>query len=189
MDGTAAAGAQTPAEMSAFGVVANVRSETAQGEGGLDIRRGLRHFSGGAKVWVLPPQWGDGGEKLFVVGRHRGNRTSYIRIVIESRHLENFRVRGIYSPALLRAMTRPGRGERDYPGHPLWRDREAAERFAAARNVEKMQAVSPEGITLAWVPNPPPLDLDAKGRIWHLAHLNNRRALYSPLEPPEEPVL
>ncbi|WTW97722.1 hypothetical protein OG216_32200 [Streptomycetaceae bacterium NBC_01309] len=85
MDGTTADGAQTPAEMSAFGVVANVRSETAQGEGGLDIRRGLRHFSGGAKVWVLPPQWGDGGEKLFVVGRHRGSRTAYIRIVIESR--------------------------------------------------------------------------------------------------------
>ncbi|WTW97721.1 hypothetical protein OG216_32195 [Streptomycetaceae bacterium NBC_01309] len=103
--------------------------------------------------------------------------------------LKNFRVRGIYSPTLLHAMTRPGRGDRDYPGQPLWRDRDAAEHFAAARNIEKVQAVTPEGVTLAWVPNPPPLDLDAKGRIWHLAHLNNRRALYSPLEPPEEPAL
>lgn len=189
MDGATGTEARTPAELSAFGVVANVRSETAQGDYGLDIRRGLRHFSGGAKVWVLPPQWGDGGDKVFVVGRHRGNRTSYIRIVIESRHLENFRVRGIYSPALLRAMTRPGRGDRDYPVQPLWRDREEAERFAAARNVEKLPAVSTEGVTLAWVPNPPPMELDAKGCVWYLAHLNNSRALYSSLAPPEEPAL
>ena len=40
-------------------VVANVAGETAHGKGGLDIHQGLQHFAAGAKVWVLPPQWGD----------------------------------------------------------------------------------------------------------------------------------
>jgi hypothetical protein len=42
-----------------FCMVANVAEETAHGEGGLELRQGLRHFAAGAKVWVLPPQWGD----------------------------------------------------------------------------------------------------------------------------------
>ena len=40
-----------------FCVVANVAAETAHGQGGLELRRGARHFAAGAKVWVLPPQW------------------------------------------------------------------------------------------------------------------------------------
>lgn len=40
-----------------FCVVANAAAETARGEGGLDLSRGVRHFAAGAKVWVLPPQW------------------------------------------------------------------------------------------------------------------------------------
>jgi hypothetical protein len=174
-------------EMSAFGVVANVREETAQGEGGLEIRRGIKHFSGGAKVWVLPPQWGDGGDQVFVVGRHRGNRSGFIRIVVDSRHLENYRVRGIYSPALLRAMTRPFKPDRRHPSGCLWRSREDAERFAEFKNRQMMVALSPEGAHLAYVPDPPPLDLEAKGRVYHLAHFNARRAVYSPLPPPREP--
>ena len=57
-----------------FCVVANVAQETARGEGGPDLRRGVRHFAAGAKVRVLPPQWGDGGEQLIVAGHHRGAR-------------------------------------------------------------------------------------------------------------------
>lgn len=53
-------------------VVANVATHTRHGPGGQDIYRGLNHFAAGAKVWVLPVQWGDGGENVFVVGRHRG---------------------------------------------------------------------------------------------------------------------
>jgi hypothetical protein len=49
-------------------VVANVAGETAHGEDGLDIRQGLRHFVAGARVWVLPPQWGDGGTDVLVAG-------------------------------------------------------------------------------------------------------------------------
>lgn len=173
-------------EMAAFGVVANVRRETAQGEGGLEIRRGTKHFSGGAKVWVLPPRWGDGGEKLYVVGRHRGNRSGYIRIVIGIEHLENFRVRGIYSPALMRAIERPAKGDtRAFGG--LWETREEAERFAEFRNRHSVWAKTSEGFHLGYVSDPPPLDLEAKGRTYHLAHFNARRAVYSTLPPPTEP--
>jgi hypothetical protein len=40
--------------LAAFCVVANVAQETASGEGGLEVRAGVRHFAAGAKVWVLP---------------------------------------------------------------------------------------------------------------------------------------
>ena len=60
------------------------------------------------KLWVLPPQWGDGGEDLLVAGRHRGRRGGYVRMVVPRRHMENFRVRGIYDPAVMRVLTALG---------------------------------------------------------------------------------
>ena len=42
------------ADLAAFCVVANIADQTAHSEGGLELRRGLRHFPPGAKVWVLP---------------------------------------------------------------------------------------------------------------------------------------
>jgi len=92
-----------------------------------DIQNGLRHFAAGAKVWVLPPQWGDGGEKVMVVGRHRGSHgRSYTRMVVSRRHLTNFRVCGVYSPQLLHVMTKPLPKESDQrPG--FWVSREHAE--------------------------------------------------------------
>ena len=57
-----------------FCVVANVAQETARGEGGPDLRRGVRHFAGrGEGVGAAAP-WGDGGEQLIVAGHHRGAR-------------------------------------------------------------------------------------------------------------------
>ncbi len=55
-------------------VAANVVDWTAHGEGGLELQRGLRHCTAGAKVWVLPVQWGDGGDSVIVTGRHWGTR-------------------------------------------------------------------------------------------------------------------
>ena len=63
-------------ELLTWCVVANVLAETTHGEGGEDVQRGLKHFAPGAKVWVLPPQWGDGGESVVVAGRHRGRATA-----------------------------------------------------------------------------------------------------------------
>ncbi|MFC0430116.1 hypothetical protein [Kutzneria buriramensis] len=99
-----------------------------------EVRRGLRHFAGGAKVWVLPPQWGDGGDSVFVIGRHRGRGQSrYVRIVIERFHLTNFRVRGVYSPAVHRELTRPWKHwDRELW---LWDTRELAEQVAQRWNL------------------------------------------------------
>ena len=118
-------------QVQAWCVVANVAVQTTFGPNA-EIRRGLTHFAGGAKVWVLPPQWGDGGDSVFVIGRHRG-QSRYVRIVIERFHLTNFRVRGVYSPAVHRELTRPWRHwDRELS---LWDTREQAEQQAQQWNV------------------------------------------------------
>jgi hypothetical protein len=81
------------AELAAFCVMANILEETAHGEGGLELRRGVRHFPPGAKVWVLPPQWGDGGDQLVIAAHHRGTHgRGFARMVLARRHLTGFRV-------------------------------------------------------------------------------------------------
>lgn len=166
-------------------VVANVAEETAQGDGGLEIRAGLKHFAAGAKVWVLPPRWGDGGEKLFVVGRHRGPRERYIRIVVPRRHLTRFRVRTIYSPGVLRAILRPGGGKVLTPR--LWTDRTEAEQAAGRWNVPTIEARFDDAPYSAEVSDPPPPIFEFRGTIYHLAHFNAYRARYSASPPPTEP--
>jgi hypothetical protein len=50
---------------------------------------------------------------VIVVGHHRGTRgRGYARMVVPRRHLASFCVQGIYSPALMQAITAP------------WQDRE-----------------------------------------------------------------
>ena len=114
-------------ELLAWCVVANVTAETTHGEGGEDVRRGLKHFAPGAKVWVLPPQWGDGGDSVFVIGRHRGRGHGRLaRMVVGRHHLTDFRVRGVYSPAVHRELVRPWR---QWGNHPLrlWESQDEAE--------------------------------------------------------------
>jgi hypothetical protein len=120
------------ARPAAFCIVANVRDETARGCSGTEIHRGAGHFPPGAKVWVLPPQWGDGGDQVIVVGYHRGTRgRGLARIIIPRRHLTRFRVQGLYSPALINALTRPlAELGRDSPPWQ-WETRQQAEQIAA----------------------------------------------------------
>jgi hypothetical protein len=77
-------------------VVANVRAVTTVGEEGQE-RSGTRHFGPGTKVYCFPPLWGDGYEKVKVVGRHRGSHR-YVTMVIPARWLTNWRVQLVYSP-------------------------------------------------------------------------------------------
>jgi hypothetical protein len=165
-------------------VVANVSAETAQGAGGLEIRAGVKHFAPGAKLWVLPPRWADG-DKLFVVGRHRGSAGRHIRIAIPRRHLTRFRVRGIYSPAALRAILRPGR--RDTLTPRLWADRTEAEEAAARWNHPELVACFDDSPYSVEVCDPPPMLLDYRDKIYYLAHFNAYRARYSSQLPPIEP--
>jgi len=121
----------------AWCVGANVAAEVAYGEGGLDVRRGLPHFAPHARVWVLPPQWGDGGEQIPVVGIHRGSRRN-VRMVIRRAHLVNFRVRGVYSPAVYRELIRP---DRRRPGPTMWATKEDAEDAVERHNRPELPAV------------------------------------------------
>ncbi|WP_280319967.1 hypothetical protein [Nocardia wallacei] len=99
----------------AWGVAANI------------TQAGTKHFVPGAKVWVSLPQWGDGGERLTVVGHHRGRGHRLVKLIINSKHLENFRAKGIYSPAEHRLLTE------SWPGRAC-ESREEAEQSAAAWN-------------------------------------------------------
>lgn len=100
-----------PSEPLAWGVVANIAPQ------------GTKHFAGGAKVWVSLPQWGDGGERIAVVGHHRGRGHRIMKLIIDSSKLENFRARGIYTPAVHRLLN-------EWPGK-MCDSQEHAERCAA----------------------------------------------------------
>ena len=174
---------------SGFCVVANVAGETASGEGGLDVRAGARHFAPGAKVRVLPPQWGDGGHQVIVAGHHRGTRgrRGLARMVLPRRHLTGFRVQGVYSPAVIRALTRPLTGLGLDHAPRLRATRQQAEDAAAAWRALPLAAHADDGSFTTMVTDPPPLQITREGRTWYLAHFNAHRALYSPHLPPAEP--
>ncbi len=174
-----------------FCVVANIAEETAWGEGGLELRRGASHFAAGARVWVLPPQWGDGGEQLIVAGHHRGTRgrRGLARMVISRRHLVSFRVQGIYSPAVMRALARP-LTELGWDCPPrLWNSREEAEQTAASWRDRPVTARADDGprYLTTRVTDPPPMELTHQGQTYYLAHFNAKRAIYSLQAPPPEP--
>lgn len=113
-------------ELLGWAVVANVARTTHQGPES-EESSGTRHFSGGTKVWVMPPQWGDGGDSLMVIGKHRGHKGGFTRLVLPRRHLENFRVRAVYSAAVHAQMCRPWRDSEPRQ----WSSREEAEEHAA----------------------------------------------------------
>ena len=68
------------------------------------MRLGLKHFAPGAKLYVFPSQWGDGGAKLRVLGRHRGGGSKLFEIVIASKWLTNWRVQKVFHPYVVHAM-------------------------------------------------------------------------------------
>ena len=66
-------------------------------------RRGTKHFSPGTRVYVYPVQWGDGWERMVVIGRKRGSRR-LIRKIIPGNMLESFRLKKVYSPTVISWM-------------------------------------------------------------------------------------
>ncbi|MFI1647399.1 hypothetical protein ACH4XT_10735 [Streptomyces avidinii] len=112
----------TPSEsgrLFGYAVVANVRREIRYGPGGAEVRSGTKHFPAGGKVWLVTPCWDLGFGEALAVGRHRGS-PRLVGVVTRVVHLENFRVRAVYSPDLCRRL------EAD-PGTGLWSAREDAE--------------------------------------------------------------
>lgn len=80
-------------------IVANVKDVDAFGEAE-KIRAGTKHFSSGAKVYCFPPAWGDGYQKIRVIGRHRSSHR-YVKMVLPSKRLTRWRVKLVYSPYLI----------------------------------------------------------------------------------------
>jgi hypothetical protein len=94
---------QSPRPEPIWCVVANVVAERRCGPGRTELRRGTKHFAAGAKVYCFPPLWGDGYERIKVVGRHRGSHR-YVTIVIRSEWLTGWKVQLVYSPHVIGEM-------------------------------------------------------------------------------------
>ena len=52
-----------------------------------EIRKGTKQFSVGTKVFLAPVQWGDGYERVIVIGIARGSR-KYIEIVMQKKYIK-----------------------------------------------------------------------------------------------------
>lgn len=83
-------------------VVANVVDERLHGSEG-EHRRGTKHFSAGTKVYLVSAYWGMGGETVTVLGRARRPKR-WITVDVRAVVLENWRVKLIYEPAVLRRL-------------------------------------------------------------------------------------
>lgn len=84
--------------------VANVTPEPhPEGPEG-EMRLGTKHFAPGAKLYCFPKEWGDDGEKLRVLGRHRGGGPKLVEIVVATKWLTNWRVQQVFQPHVVRAM-------------------------------------------------------------------------------------
>jgi len=124
-----------------WAAVANVKEVCHVGPGGADERSGTKHFRGGAKVYVIDAFWGMC-DAVTVVGQHRESR-GWMCLHMPARHLENLRLRLVYSPAVLSLMREhyAATGRAEPPG------REYAEQICA---------VVPRWGSGAAEPGPPP---------------------------------
>jgi hypothetical protein len=83
--------------------VANMVRERPYGPGGKEIRRGSRHFAPGAKLYCYPALWGDGYERIQVVGRHWASHR-YVKMIVNEKWLTNWRVQLVYSPHVIHEL-------------------------------------------------------------------------------------
>jgi len=67
------------------------------------VSKGTKHFSPGTKVFCYPPRWGDGYEKIKVIGRHRKS-SKLITIILASKYVTNWRMTTVYNPFVIREM-------------------------------------------------------------------------------------
>ena len=84
-------------------LVGNIVDERPSGEGGAEVKKGTKHFSPGTKIYAFPGQWGDGYEKIIVVGKHRGSK-DFVTMVIKSDWVTNWRAKVVYNPEVLRRL-------------------------------------------------------------------------------------
>lgn len=83
-------------------LVGNVVKNHPYGES-KDIPIGTKHFQPGAKVYMAPANWGDGYENIVVIGCPRRTK-HYIEVIMRSILIENFRLKKVYEPFILKMM-------------------------------------------------------------------------------------
>lgn len=118
-----------------WGVAANVVDENPYGESKV-IRHGVKYFRANQHVYCFPPGWGDGFERLYVLGRRRG-RHGLICVIMPASQLKNFRAEKIYSPPVIKKILEASRaGKLSYiaPWYMRNVDRREVEWLAAVLN-------------------------------------------------------
>jgi ribosome modulation factor len=110
-------------------LVGNIVEERSYGAGVEEKRRGTKHFSPGTKVYCLPPHWGDGYEKILVIGRHRGSK-QFKTMVVRSSWINNWRAKLVYNPEVLRRISEMGTRK--------WESKEEIE--ISAKSISEWQA-------------------------------------------------
>lgn len=90
-----------------WSVIANVKPEAF----GRATSPGTKHFVAGTKVWAVDWYWGMGGERLRVIGRHRGS-SQLILLTMRTDYLTNWRAKVTYHPHVVRLL-REHRATRD----------------------------------------------------------------------------
>lgn len=83
-------------------LIGNIIGDHPVGEN-KEIKRGTKHFSPGTKVYCFPPQWGDGYEKIYVMGRPRQS-FKFIKVVISSNLVTNWRIQKVFTPRIKKEM-------------------------------------------------------------------------------------
>ena len=65
---------------------------------------GTKHFSAGTKVYCTRAQWGDGYEKIKVIGRHKKSKR-YVCMVMSAKFITSWRIQKVYRPYVLNVMS------------------------------------------------------------------------------------
>ena len=68
-----------------------------------EIKSGIKLLSPGTKVYIAPHQWGDGGDKLVVLGKPR-HKNGFIECIIKREQICNWRLKKIYPSRVLNRM-------------------------------------------------------------------------------------
>ena len=82
---------------------ANVKKDILFGEEHT-LRKGTKHFRGGAKVYIADAYWGMC-DSVTVIGHHRSSGR-YVKIDMHVKHLENFRLQLVYSPKVIELINK-----------------------------------------------------------------------------------
>jgi hypothetical protein len=127
--------------------------------------------------------------QLIIAGHHRGTHgRRFARMVLARRHLTRFRVQGVYSPALIRALTRPlPELGRDHAPR-LWQTRHEAEQAAAIWRALPLTARADDGSFTTMVTDPPPTEITLQDQRYYLAHFSARWVIYSRSLPQSAPA-